>query len=352
MKDALRSARTILLRAPNWVGDIVMATPFFAAVRRSCPAARVVVAVRQYATGILADAPWFDAVLGIQDRGLGGFRATVAAFRQVRPDVAVVLPNSWRATLSCWLSGARRLYGYRRAGRGLLLTGGPVPVRDAAGGIVPRPMIEYYLELARWLELDLPAAPKPELHLSPAAAAAGAQRLAAYGLAPGERVIGLNPGAKFGTSKCWPVAHFAALAELLQREFAAKLLLLVGPGEEALAAAIVAQSRATLINTAADRIDLAQLKPLVQRCNLLITNDTGPRHYAVAFGVPVVVLMGPTDRRYTDANLERTIVVRQDLPCAPCHQKVCPRDHECLTRITPALVLAAARELLARGPNR
>jgi heptosyltransferase-2 len=91
------------------------------------------------------------------------------------------------------------------------------------------------------------------------------------------------------------------------------------------------------------------LKPLVKRCNLMVTNDTGPRHYAVAFDVPVVVLMGPTDPRYTNANLERTVVLRQELPCSPCHKKVCPRGQECMTGITPSMVLAAARSLLARG---
>ena len=78
-------------------------------------------------------------------------------------------------------------------------------------------------------------------------------------------------------------------------------------------------------------IDLEVLKPLVKRCNLFITNDTGPRHYAVAFDVPIVVLMGSTDPRYTDANTERTIVVRKELDCSPCHKKVCSpaaRVHE------------------------
>ncbi|MHC5172345.1 MAG: glycosyltransferase family 9 protein [Planctomycetota bacterium] len=74
-------------------------------------------------------------------------------------------------------------------------------------------------------------------------------------------------------------------------------------------------------------MDLALLKPLIKRCDVLITNDTGPRHYAVAFNVPVVAIMGPTDPRYTAANLEKTVVIRQELECSPCHKKVCPIDH-------------------------
>jgi heptosyltransferase-2 len=348
MKESLRSAKTLLIRAPNWVGDIVMATPFFECVRSNFPGARIVGCVRRYAAGVLADAPWFDEIIACHDKDLGGLRETANAFRRLQPDAAVVLPNSWRAVLSPWLAGVKPIYGYRRRGRGFMLTGGPEPRRDAQGSVVPRPMVDYYLDLARWLELTIPENPRPKLYMSDETARDGERRLASYGISPGDLVVGLNPGAKFGSSKCWPAEHFAGLAELLQEEYPCKLLLLVGPGEEALAEAIVAKSRARLVNTGPDRIDLSQLKPLVKRCDLLVTNDTGPRHYAVAFGVPAVVVMGPTDPRYTDANLERTVVVRQDLPCAPCHLKVCPLQHECMTRITPSMVLEAARGLLDR----
>ncbi len=352
MNEALRSAKTLLVRAPNWVGDIVMATPLFECLRANFPAARLVGCIRRYAMGILADAPWFDEMIGCQDKDLDGVRETARAIRAVRPDAAIVLPNSWRAVLTPWLAGVKRIYSYRRRGRGIMLTGGPKPLRDAHGTFVPRPMVDYYLELARWLGLELPDNPRPKLYLSPGTAEAGERRLAGYGIGPGDLVIGLNPGAKFGSSKCWPPEHFAELAGLLQEEFSCKLLLLVGPGEEGIAEAIVGKSRAALINTGPDGVDLAQLKPLVKRCDLLVTNDTGPRHYAVAFDVPVVVLMGPTDPRYTAANLERTVVVRRDLLCAPCHLKVCPQGHECMKEITPAMVLEAARRMLAAAGKR
>jgi len=84
----------------------------------------------------------------------------------------------------------------------------------------------------------------------------------------------------------------------------------------------------------------------VNRSTLFDTNDTGPRHYAVAFDVPTVVIMGSTDPRYTAANLERTAVVRKELDCSPCHKKTCPRQHECMREIRPAEVLAAAERLM------
>jgi heptosyltransferase-2 len=156
----------------------------------------------------------------------------------------------------------------------------------------------------------------------------------------------MNSGAKFGSSKCWPPDYFAKLAELFENRWHCKILLFVGPGEEDIAQSIVEISRATIVNTGPDNIDLALLKHMIRSCRLLVTNDTGPRHYAVAFDIPVVVIMGPTDPRYTAANLEKTIVLRQELDCSPCHKKTCPRDHECMFMITPEAVFRGSEKLL------
>jgi heptosyltransferase II len=211
---------------------------------------------------------------------------------------------------------------------------------------VPTPRTEYYLGLCRWLGLEPPADTKPSLFIGPDVRRRAASFLAAHGIATGDFLVGLNPGARFGSSKCWPPEHFAQVAELCQDRFGAKVVLFCGPGEEQIAQAILARTNAHIIDTHANPVDLELLKPLVQRCNLFVTNDTGPRHYAVAFDVPVVVLMGPTDPRYTQANLERTVVLRKELDCSPCHKRVCPRQHECMRDIRPAEVLAAAERLL------
>ncbi len=160
-------------------------------------------------------------------------------------------------------------------------------------------------------------------------------------------MIGLNPGAKFGSSKCWPAAYFARLAELIQEKWHCTILLLVGPGEDAIAASIIKSSKAEIVNTGPEKVDLALLKYVISRLNLLITNDTGPRHYGVAFDIPVVVIMGPTNPDYTAANMEKTIVLRKTLDCSPCHEKICPLGHHrCMTEITPEYVFEQIVRLL------
>jgi heptosyltransferase-2 len=129
-------------------------------------------------------------------------------------------------------------------------------------------------------------------------------------------------------------------------------MLFTGPGEEPIGNRIAKLTQAAIINTGPDQVDLALLKPLIKRCQLLITNDTGPRHFAVAFGVPVAVIMGPTDPRYTHANLEKTVVLRHELECSPCHLKECSRDHGCMTEISPETVLSASERLLQEHARR
>ena len=321
-----------------------MATPLFDCLRQAYRDDFLVAVVRCYVKGILDPNPWFDRVIGSEDKTFGGFFGIIRKIQRLRPDIALVLPNSMRAALIARLSGSRQVFGYRRAGRSMLLSGGPEPEMEG-GRIKPVPMVHYYLKFARWLGLPPPPHIRPQLFISDPQRQRAEALLARWGIDCNDSVVGLNPGARFGSSKCWPAERFARLAEMLERRWSCKILLLIGPGEEKLGERITQFSRVNIINTGADRVDLATLKPIVKRCRLLITNDTGPRHYAVALGVPAVVMMGPTDPRYTQANLSNTIVLRRDLECAPCHEKRCPRNHECMTAITPQAVMDAAAAL-------
>ncbi|MEN6576465.1 MAG: lipopolysaccharide heptosyltransferase II [Phycisphaerales bacterium] len=344
MISKLANVRTLAVRCPNWVGDVVMATPVFDCLRRNLPQARIVGVMKKGAQGIVRDGPWFDDLVDGNDKTWAGFQRMRRQLKALSADTAILLTNSVRSALTMRLSGVRQVYGYRRQWRDLLLTGGPTASRN--GTAVPIPMGEYYLEICRWLGLELPAALKPTLFIGEELRKRGCSLLAKHAIAAEDFVIGLNPGASFGSSKCWPPEYFAELARLLRKSIDAKIILFSGPGEEGIIQAILDRTEVDLIDTRSDKVDLELLKPLVKRCNLFVTNDTGPRHYAVAFDVPTVVIMGSTDPRYTAANLDRTTVVRKELDCSPCHKKECPRGHECMREIRPAEVFAAAERLV------
>ncbi|MBW2690165.1 MAG: lipopolysaccharide heptosyltransferase II, partial [Deltaproteobacteria bacterium] len=330
---------------PNWVGDLIMATPVFECLRANFPHARITALTRAYNAKIIEDTPWVDEIIPCTDKTFTDIFNTAKAVRESGADTALLLPNSVRAYLPVRLGGIKNIYGYRRGERKYLHRG-PLPVLDAQG-IQPMPMVNYYLELCTWLGLEVPEKPKPSLSVDAELSRQAEELLQQYGIETEDQVIGLNPGAKFGSSKCWPAEYFARLAELLESQLDCRILLFVGPGEDPIANEIMAMTSASLVNTAPDRIDLALLKPMIRRCDLLVTNDTGPRHYAVAFDRPVVVIMGPTDPRYTNSNLEQTVVLRKELHCAPCHKKECVQQHECMRDISAEEVLAAVLSLLS-----
>ena len=341
----MKTQQTLLVYCPNWVGDVVAATPVFFCIRQNYPETKIVGVVRNYAKGVVEDGPWFDQIIGCDDKTTKGFFKLVQMMRSLNPDIAIVLPSSLRSALAVWFGGVKEIFGYRRNHRSFLLSGGPRPIY-AGNGILPIPMVDYYMEICRWLHLEIPEVTKPRLFLSDSLKKKGSQILDRYGIKNDDMVIGMNPGAKFGSSKCWPPEYFARLAELFLRRWDCKILLFVGPGEDEIAQSIIEASEANIVNTGPDKVDLALLKYLIKRCQLLVTNDTGPRHYAVAFDVPVVVIMGPTDPRYTAANLEKTLVLRQELDCSPCHKKECPRDHKCMSIIKPETVFEGSESLL------
>ncbi len=332
----------VLVSCPNWVGDVVMATPVFDCIRLNYPQAEVIGLIREYAFGVIKDGPWFDEVICCQDRTLRGFCRAVQAVRKVKPDLGFVFSHSQRSVLIAWLGGVKKIVGDKGNGRSLFLHKGP----DRSGQ-APAPMVDSYLDLCRAADLDVDVDTKPHLHFSNQVQVQAEHYVQALGLHPRDRVIGINPGAQFGAAKCWPPEHFARLADLLEEQTGARILLLAGPGERELSERICALSSAKIVNTGQRPADLHLLKPLIKRCEVLISNDTGPRHYAVALDVPVVVIMGPTDPIYTHANLENQTVLRKELDCAPCHLKVCPRDHGCMKSILPEEVLRETLRIIS-----
>ncbi|MBM4032187.1 MAG: lipopolysaccharide heptosyltransferase II [Planctomycetes bacterium] len=338
-------AKRIVVRAPNWVGDVVMATPTFRALRENCPKAHIAVALRPYVRPILNGAPWFDETIAAEDRGWGNFWSLVRTLRAGDFDLAVILPNSFRTALEAWLGRVRYRIGYDRRRRGVLLSAPIAPPRDSKGRFIPRNMVDYYLTLCEHLGCQ-GLSQREELFITPECQARADAFLAKHGVAPDAKLVGMNPGGAFGSSKLWPADRFVAVGDALA-ERGLRTILFGSPAERPILEKIAGSMRDKPLLPEPGELDLDVLKPLVKRCSLLITNDTGARHFAVAFDVPAVTIMGSTSPRYTEVNMEKQIVVRVDVDCGPCQEKVCKTDHRCMTLITPDMVLGAAGRLLS-----
>ena len=174
-------------------------------------------------------------------------------------------------------------------------------------------------------------------------------RLAQLGAATTEALVVVTPGASFGASKLWPPEHFAAACDALAQRLGLRTVIAPGPGEHAIALQIASQMREDGIAWVSPGPRLDEVVALIERATLVLTNDTGPRHIAVALGRPAVVLMGPTDPRITEQYMEQQRVVREDVACSPCQLKVCPIDHRCMKRLSPERAVAAAEDVLRAG---
>ena len=342
----------ILLVMPTWVGDVVMATPFVEAIFKRFPDAEITLLMNRHLFGVLAGSPWVEHCLFWPPRNKSTqakvqHKALLAELKRRHFDLAVMLPNSLRSAWLCWRSGARRRVGFSRDGRGLLLTD-PLPVPNREGRhYQPMPLVDYYAVLAQALGCEHPG-DALTLFTTEEADNALSLRLQQEGVDPSASLVVLCPGANFGASKCWAPDRFAAVADQLVVSHGITVAISPGPGEEPLARAIAQTMEQPSILLESPCLTLAELKSLVSRASLLLGNDTGPRHFGRAFDVPRVTVFGPTEARWTDTSHGKETIVRVDVPCGPCHKKVCPLEEQiCMTRVTVENVVSACREMLA-----
>lgn len=331
--------RRLAIRAPNWVGDLVMATATIDAACADPRIERIDVLLRAALAPLLADQGWRARLVPIASR-----REERAIYRRLAPDAALLLASSagaaWRARDVPVRAGVA--IGLRRH----LLTHVALPP-TRAGRRVPVPTAHAHRDAAGLLGIlvdDL----RPRLVVGEPARRRARELLGELGLAPDERYHLAAPGAGFGASKLWPPGHFARALDRLHEERGARAVLTGGPNEDAALEAVRERCRHRALSLAGRPRDLSQLAALVAGADLVLVGDSGPRWVAAALGVPCVVVMGPNFPELTATALERTRVLRVvGLECAPCLERRCPLGHHrCLVELDPERAVRAALELL------
>ncbi|MBI4716413.1 MAG: lipopolysaccharide heptosyltransferase II [Planctomycetes bacterium] len=346
-----RDPRSILVVLPTWVGDFVMATPTLRALRNRYADATITFLLESNLRDLVRGGDWMDETVEwpARHRRLpwhAEFRAMVASLRRRRFDWALLLPNSARAAIVAWLSGARRRIGYNRDGRALLLTDRLPPRNRRHGRFVPQPIVNYYADLAEFAGCLRPG-DQLELFTTPDCDESVRERLLSLGLEGQHPLVVISPGASYGAAKCWLPERFAGVADRLMETCGAAVVITCGPGEEAIARTIGAAMRQAPFVFDNPRLTLGELKSLVRRCDLLLCNDAGPRHFAKAFNVPVVTVFGPTHPEWTATSYPAERIVRIDVECGPCQQRRCPLGHhQCMTGVTVDDVIREAAQLL------
>jgi heptosyltransferase II len=327
----------LVVRLPNWLGDTVMALPALAALRAARPD-RLVTAIGPWAP-LLTGQAVADVLLRYPRDGRKRRRLD-AAMRAIRPDAAVLLPNSFESALAARRWGARIRLGYNTDLRRGLLT----HVVE-----LPSPRQHQIDEYSGLLEAaGVPPRPGlPEWHLADDGAAESAVTalLAEAGCAGTGPLVGLHLGAAFGSSKLWPPASYADLTARL-RERGLEPLLIGNAADLPTAGAVSALAGEPIASTVG-RDHLEILPRLLARLGCLVSSDTGVAHLAAALGVPTVTLFGPTDPRLTAPRGRSGRSVEGRAPCAPCFLPRCPIDHVCMRAISVASVAEAVDEARA-----
>jgi len=369
----LQGVSRLLVLMPSWVGDIVMATPLLRALRTALPNAAIAALTRPALRSILDGAPWIDEHFEAPMRGMQGPFTGLARARAFRADAVLLLPNSVRAALSAMALAKRRI-GYGTQMRSALLSHACPPPSRAA----PIPAVDYYADLGAWALGSPIEDRRPELFVT------AEERAAADALVGRRAVLVVNPGAN-RADKRWPADRFAAAAAQIAAERGLDVAVTGGPAERELAAQVASSivaalehrthaperhfdatsdpgSRSTALPRSGERlrvidlvergVTLGSLKAVLASAQMLLTNDTGPRHLAAALGTPSIVLFGPTDHRWTtlpaahDRGGDRLLIAEPFLPetrMADQLPEVCRID-----RISVGDAVDAARAIKAR----
>ncbi len=343
MSDAPQATRRLLAVLPSWVGDVVMATPTLRALRELFPEAHIAYLIKTYAKPIIDACPWGDEIIDDAEQGLWSLASKL---RKEKFDTVVLLPNSFRSALLARLAGIPRRIGYARDNRGWLLTDRLTPLKDGRR-FVPAPVLNYYLKLAEHLGDSSPDT-RMQLFTREEHDTQARSILAEAGVTDNTSpLMMLNPGGRYGQAKLWHAERFAAVGDHFIEQHNATVLINGAPTERAVLDEVHRAAKHKFIDLPALGGNLVLLKSFIQRCDLMITNDTGPRHIAAALNVPVVTIFGPTWPEWTTIDFPDERIVRVDVPCGPCQQKICPMTERiCMDRVTEQMVIDAANELL------
>lgn len=320
----------IAVFVPNWIGDAVMATPALRALRGMAgPDGRLVGVMRPYVAEVLAGLPYLDATACYEKQGGDPKLQWTTVREQLRAerlDCVVLLTNSLRTAWMARQLGAAQRVGVSANFRGPLLTTRVYPPRRGWRRLT-LPTIDGYLQVAQAAGAVIDG-PRLELATTEADERAADAVWSRLGYAPTTRVAVLNTGGAFGAAKDWPAEHFATLATWLAQA-GWRVLVNCGPREREAAARVAALAGDRRVASLADEAELplGLTKAIVRRSQLLVTTDSGPRFFGVAFGTPTVSLFGPTSVVWTRTGAPHETSVSLGLACQPCMARTCPLGH-------------------------
>ena len=341
--------KNIIVRMPNWVGDLVMATPILTDVRRMYPAARITAMCRSPYGDLLKEDPEIDEIFCFSKASSFGRRCdtrnVIEKLRKGKYDLGLLLTHSFSSAWWFWQGKVKNRIGYTGNGRGILLSKSVrVPVK-----IHKQHLVITYKMLLGSLGLSVSKTP-PRLFLSQKEVEAAKTLLEQHGVTEKSLVVGINPGATYGSAKCWLPERFREVTEKLLEE---DDLYIIFFGDQATASLVkeICQGLPPRVVNLAGLTSMRELASLISVSDVLLTNDSGPMHIADALQTPVVALFGSTNEIVTGP-YRQGAMIHKHVECSPCYQRKCPIDFRCMMRIESEEVLDELGKVLEMKRNK
>jgi heptosyltransferase-2 len=340
----------ILVRGTNWIGDAVMSVPALRELRRLFPDSHITLHTRSWADGLFRDADFIDELVTF-DKHRWAIKDVYDNSQFLKDDgfeLAILLPNSFEAAITSFLSRIPRRIGYNKDIRGLLLTD-PVAVPEWKNR---RHEVFYYLNLIGEVERRVlgretvvNALPNTAINISDERKDTARSMLKAAGADLSKKIVALGVGSTNSRSKRWPADRYAQLADKLATELDVGVILVGSTDEADIAVKVASLSSKALIDLSG-KTDLGEAVAVLGVVDLLVSNDMGLAHVAPAVGTDTITIFGPTNPETTRPFAQNAEIIRKAVKCSPCMLRDCPIDHRCMTQISVEMVFEAAKNKL------
>lgn len=323
--------RNIIVRMPNWIGDMVMATPVLTDLRKTYPQARITAMCRAPVSDLLLADPEIDELFCFSKTSSFSRHSEkknlIEKLRCGKYDLGILLTHSLSSAWWFWQGKVKARLGYDCNGRRLLLNHS-VPLPE---NIDRQHLVLTYKMLLEPLGIPISDSP-PRLFLSPKEVNEARQLLKQHGVTEKSKVVGINPGATYGSAKCWLPERFREVAEKLLRD---ESVVIVFFGDQLSTPLVkeISQGLPSRVVNLAGLTSLRELAALISLCDVLLTNDSGPMHIADALGTKILALFGSTSEIVTGP-YRTGKVIHKHVECSPCYQRTCPIDFRCMKRIS------------------
>lgn len=299
------------------------------------------IAATEWVKDIFSSLGYIKGTIPVPDtNSIKEIRRSAKAIETHAFDVGLLFTDSFSSALLFYLAKIPQRWGYKKDLRRLLLTKSVL----AQNKMPARHQVDHYLDLISGLGLET-TPPKLIFPLKKEEKKRAGEYLVSCGRETRYPLVVFSPGASYGPSKRWPASSFAQLGDLLQKRHSVDLAI-IGSSEETELAEEISSGLVVKPMILTGKTFLRLTASIVDQAALFVTNDSGPMHMANALGIPTVAIFGPTDPERTRPYQEPASVVKKDVPCSPCLYRECPFDHQCMSGIRPADVLAACESYL------